>query len=212
MAQNHEFELMHYWRSSCSWRLRWALSVKGLEFKSTPINLLKAEHKSPSYLKLNPSGAVPTLLVDGQPFSESVAIIEWLEEEYPTHQLLPTSSKDKLIVRQMAYVIASGTQPLQNLAAQKYYSEDPDERLKYSQHWIKRGLESFEAYCNQHSGSFSFGSQVTLADLCLIPQCYNAARFGVELEKYPNIDQIYQRCLEDQHCNESAPHNQPGAN
>src|SRR5690606_25265669 len=106
----HQFTLYHYWRSSCSWRLRWALAYKGLSYQSVTVNLLKAEQKNDNYAKLNPAKFVPALIIDGEAFGESVPLIEWLEEQYPTPALLPKDPRSRLIVRQLTCTIASGIQ------------------------------------------------------------------------------------------------------
>jgi maleylacetoacetate isomerase len=205
-------KLFHYWRSSCSWRVRWALGIKGIAFESIPINLLTKEHHDPGYLDRNPSGFVPCLEVDGKYYGESLAIIEFLEEMHPQPAILPSAPKDKMIVRQMAYTIACGTQPLQNLAAQQYHSEDAAKRAEYARHWIGSGLAVYEKLLKEHrNGRFSWGDRVTLADLCLVPQVYNALRFGVAMEQFPQCAQIYENCVLLPECDQAAPHNQPGA-
>ena len=140
-----------------------------------------------------------------------MAIIEWLEEQYPEHSIMPNSPIQRLLVRQMAAIIASGIQPLQNLKVQKYFSADPTEKLKYSRHWIGLGLKAYENLVQQHAGTYSVGSSISIADICLIPQCYNAARFGIDLDSYPIISKIYHHCLGRADCDRAAPHNQAGS-
>src|SRR5688500_13749210 len=108
-------ELYHYWRSSCSWRVRWALNHKGLAYMSHTVNLLTGEQRSPNYLKLNPAGTLPTLVVNGTAYADSVAILEWLEEKYPHQPLLPTSPDDRAVVRRLVQTVVSGIFPLQNM-------------------------------------------------------------------------------------------------
>ncbi|BBM85868.1 maleylacetoacetate isomerase [Candidatus Uabimicrobium amorphum] len=206
----HELKLYHYWRSSSSWRVRWALEIKKIKYESIAVNLLKKEQQSAEYIAKNASGFVPCLEINGQPFGESLAIIEWLEEQYPEPSLLPKDRHERLKVRQLALIIAAGTQPLQNLAAQVYYSPDKEKRKEYAQHWINAGFASYEATMSATS-NYSFGNTITLADLCLLPQCYNALRFGVELEKYPNIFRVYNNCIELESYQNSHPDKQPGA-
>lgn len=204
--------LYHYWRSSCSWRLRWALNLKGLNYDQTPVNLLKDEHQTPEYLRMNPSGAVPTLKINGVPVSESLAIMEWLDEIKPTPPLLPRDPFSRLKVRELVDIIVVGTQPIQNLKVQRSVSSDPQERLRFAQHWIEAGLHAYEQRLRSGiSGTFSFGGSITMADICLIPQVYNALRFNVDIHRFPLVKGIYDRCLKDPHCDRAAPHNQPGA-
>jgi maleylacetoacetate isomerase len=204
------FELFHYWRSSCSWRVRWALNIKGIAYKSTPVNLLKGEHKSPTYLAMNPSAFVPTLMVDGSPMAESASIMEWLDETIPTPALLPQDSNSRAHVRQLMNTIQAGTQPIQNLAVQKYVSDDPVEKQKFACHWITKGFEVYEELLRRgNPGTYSFGAQITMADLCLIPQVYNANRFGVDMNLFPLIDGINKRCLATKECDDAVPENQP---
>lgn len=202
-------ELYQYWRSSCSWRVRWALEHKGVSYKTHSINLLKSEQTSSEYLKLNPTGCVPCLVVDGVPYGESVAIMEWLEEVFPTPSLLPRSPEERMKTRQLVGVIASGTQPLQNLSVQKYFSNDPNERKTYAQHWISKGLAVYENLVTETAGTYSVGSQLSIADLCLIPQVYNANRFNVDMSKFPTISRINATCLQREDCIKANPDQQP---
>lgn len=207
-----QLKLYHYWRSSCSWRVRWALAIKGLKYESTPVNLLQNEHRSSTYLGLNPSGAVPTLVIDGVPFSESMAIMEWLDEVFPNPPLLPRDPLSRLKVRELMDIIGAGTQPIQNLKVQQFVSADAMERQRFAHHWITAGLNAYEERLKTGiSGTYSFGGAITMADICLVPQVYNALRFAVNLNSFPLIRGIYERCLKDPRCDQAAPHNQPGA-
>jgi maleylacetoacetate isomerase len=199
--------LYHYYRSSCSWRVRWGLRLKQISAELIPVNLLNNEQRESWYLEKNPSGQVPCLEVGGQSYSESMAILEWLEEVCPSPALLPQDPLARMRVRGLCYVITSGTQPLQNLAAQRYFSADREKQLAYARHWVHEGLKSFETMIRRNgtAGTFSFGGEITLADLCLVPQCYNAERFGVELARYPTIERIYRHCRETEACRETAP-------
>jgi maleylacetoacetate isomerase len=206
--------LYHYWRSSCSWRVRWALALKGVSYDSVPVNILKGEQRAPEYLKHNPAGFLPALVVDGKPYGESLAICEWIDETWPTPALLPKDPKDKMLVRQLALTIASGTQPLQNPSVTKYFVPNgtDDERNAHAKHFIAKGLGVYETLLKRGKpGQFSFGDQVTLADICLIPQVYNAKRFNVDMSVTPLVAAIYDRALKTKACDAAAPHNQPGA-
>lgn len=202
----HTFVLKHYWRSSCSWRVRWALALKQLSYRSEPVNLLQDEHRQASYLRANPQGQVPVLLVDGIPYYESLAIIEWLDECYPHAPLLPSAPTERMLARQLAYMISSGTQPLQNLSAQRYYSSDPQLQRRYARHYIERGLNAYERRLRElGGGTFSLGGQLTIADLCLVPQVYNALRFRCDMRPLPLISKIYHTCMQTPACQESSP-------
>jgi maleylacetoacetate isomerase len=187
-----KLKLYHYWRSSCSWRVRWALHYKKIECELIHINLLSGEAQSPSHLEKNPQGYVPALEISELHYklflSESLPIIEWLEESFPdTPSLLPGNTFERAKIRQLAEVINSGTQPIQNLSVMNAHSENPDEKKRWAQKWIKKGLLSYEKILGETSGEYSVGDQLTLADLCLIPQVYNANRFEVDITDCPKI-------------------------
>lgn len=203
--------LYHYWRSSCSWRVRWVLALKGLPYESVPVNLLKAEQRADDYLAVNPSGLVPTLKVGDRYLSESMAIIEWLEETYPYEPLLPKDPWDKALVRELAMMVVSGIQPVQNLKVTRFYSEDQKQRDAWSQHFIEEGFQAIEKKLAAYTGSYCFGHTLTLADIALIPQVYNALRVQVEMRRFPRIEAIYTHCLKTDACEKAAPHRQPGA-
>lgn len=198
--------LYHYWRSSCSWRVRWALNHKKIPHKLVAIDLVKAEHKSPEYLKINPAGWVPSLKWDGSIYSESLAILEGLEERFPHNPLLPSDSHSRMIVRQMALSIVAGVQPMQNLGVLNYFAgQNTAKRTEISAHFIRNGLSIFEKMLRLYAGTFSYGSQMTLADLSLVPQIYNAVRNNVDMSEFPLAHGIYKRCLEIQSCKDAAP-------
>jgi maleylacetoacetate isomerase len=191
--------------------VRWALEFKQIQYKSTPINLLKGEHKEPLFLKKNPSGLVPALMVNGKSFTESLAIIEWLDEKFKGPKLLPSDSSDRAKVRELAYGVACAIQPIQNLKVMQYISQDPKQRISFAKHWIEEGFQALEEKLQTTAGSYSFGGEVTMADLCLVPQVYNALRFHVDMNTYPTIYRIHNNCLATKECNTSSPQNQPGA-
>lgn len=207
-----DITLHHYWRSSCSWRVRWALNIKNVSYDSVPVNILTGEHRAPEYTARNPAGFLPGLEIEGKFFGESLAMIEWLEEMKPEPSLYPKDPLDRMRVRQLALIISSGTQPLQNPSVISYYAIDADEKKKHAAHWIRNGLVTFQKVrALGKPGYFSFGDQVTVADLCLIPQIYNALRFDVDMKDFSELKAIYDRCLELSDCQKAAPHNQPGA-
>ncbi len=204
--------LYHYWRSSCSWRVRWALALKGVPYESRPVNILTGEHRAEAYLRTNPSGLLPALVVDGKPYGESLALLEWIEETWKDPPLLPQEPLARLRVRQLALTIVSGTQPLQNPSALKQFVPDDKARPAQARHFIAKGLGIYEELLARGGdGEFSFGDKLTLADLCLVPQVYNAKRFDVDMAAFPRSAAIFERCSKTKECEASAPHNQPGA-
>jgi maleylacetoacetate isomerase len=208
-----ELVLYHYWRSSCSWRVRWGLAHKGVSYVSVPVNILAGEHAGAEHKARNPAGLLPALKVKGRFFGESLAILEWLEEAYPEPPLLPKDPLDRLYVRQLSLTIAAGTQPLQNPATLKHYAEGEAERSRNARHFITKGLDVYETLlrASGKAGSYSLGEQLTMADLCLIPQVYNALRYNVDMGPLPLCKRIYDACLRLPSCERAAPQNQPGA-
>jgi maleylacetoacetate isomerase len=199
-------ELYHYWRSSASWRVRWALELKKVPHKKTVVNLLQGEEKNPDYLKRNPSGYLPCLVVDGKPMGESMAILEWLEETFPQPSFFAGDSFQRAFIRQLAETVNSGTQPLQNLDVMKKVSPDAAAQKEWVRHWIIRGMEVYEKMIKPYEGKkFSVSDTPTLADLCLIPQCHAAVRFEVALEAYPRCKSIYENALATPECEASRP-------
>jgi maleylpyruvate isomerase len=188
--------LYHYWRSSSSWRVRWAFAIKGLEARLVPVNLLSEETETPEHRARHPLGFVPALEIEEssgrkRTLCESLAIIEWCEELVPEPRLLPGDALDRARIRMLAEMINSDTHPIQNLSVQAYFSDDPAERKRWASHWITLGLTGYEQAVRETAGRFSFGDSLTLADLCLIPQCYNALRFEVPLGSFPTVERIW---------------------
>ncbi len=206
-----QLKLYHYWRSSCSWRVRWALEYKGIKYESIPVNLLQSEQRSAAYTEKSPTQNVPMMEIDGKPLTESIAMMEWIEETYPKPALLPSDPMTRATVRELMQIIASGIQPIQNLKVMQFHSADQKERDRWARHWITQGLRAVEQRLRQTAGTFSVGGEVTMADLCLIPQVYNAMRFNVDLNEFPICRRIYEHCLKLPSCDKAAPHNQPGA-
>lgn len=198
-------KLYHYWRSSASWRVRWALAFKNIESEFVAVNLLEEEQRSAAHLERNPSGNVPVLETGDKFLAESLAIIEWLEENFPKPALLPGDSFQKARIRQLAELINAGTQPLHNRKVSLYYSKDEAEQKKWNAHWIRQGLGAYEELVKQSAGKFSVGDSVTAADLCLIPQCYGALRNEVGLEEFPTVARINTAALETAACQASHP-------
>ena len=203
-----------YFRSAASWRVRIALALKGLEPEQVSHHLRKGEQRAPGYLALNPQGLVPTLeLDDGTALTQSLAIIEWLDETYPEPALLPADALGRAKVRAFALVLASDTHPLQNLKVlQRLRSLGLAEEAVTA--WAAdvnaAGLESCEALVAPQ-GRFCFGDAPTLADLCLVPQLGNARRFGVDVTRLPRLLAREAACLALSAFAEAVPELQPDA-
>src|SRR5664280_2675760 len=183
-------KLHGYFRSSASYRVRIALNLKGLGAEHLPHHLRKGEQRDPSYLAINPQGLVPTLQDDGAIITQSLAIIEWLEETYPQPPLLPGDRLHRAHVRAFAQVLACDTHPVQNLKVLARLRELglPEEQVTAWAAWANReGLSACEALISGEPGPFCFGDAPTIADLCLVPQLANARRFGVDVAAYPRL-------------------------
>lgn len=193
--------LHHYWRSSSSWRVRWALAHKGLAYESNAIDLLSGAQREAAYVaNKSPMGLVPCLEVDGRPLTESVAIVEWLEDVRPEPALFPRDPWARARVRQLVEFVNAGTQPLQNLAVNRRHSSDATEQKLWARHWIERGLDAIERELAQLraeglGGRFAVSDSLTAADLFLVPQLYNARRFEVDLAPFPLLLAAEQQAL-----------------
>lgn len=180
--------------SSCSFRIRIVLNYKGIEYEYRAPKTSHSPGYTPEELeKLNLKGQVPVLLIDGLVLSESVAILEYLEETRPQHSLLPSSPKERAIVRKFVERINAGIQPLQNSAVLDELQKEwggGEERLGWAHFWIDRGLKALERDVTQTSGKYCLGDNVTLADVFLVPQLLNAERFKLDLSKYPTLNRV----------------------
>ena len=191
--------LRSYWRSSCSWRVRIALHWKQLSFDLVPVHLVAngGEQHSAAHRALNPMRELPVLSVGDTHIAQSMAILEYIEEAHPSPPLLPTDPLERARVRQMAEVVNSGTQPLQNQRVMKYLGstfEIPrEQQLAWSRYWIALGLTGLEALVDQHGGACCHGDAISFADLCLVPQLYNARRFEVDVSAFPNLTEVESR-------------------
>lgn len=183
--------LYDYWRSSAAYRVRIALNLKGIEYEIRQIDLREGEQRSSEYRALNPQGLVPTLEIDGHRLTQSLAIINYLDVRYPNHPLLPVSAAERAHVVGMALAIACDIHPLNNLRVLKYLKNDlghsQDQIDRWYSHWISEGLPPLEAMAAPRSGKFLFGDAPTGADVCLVPQLYNARRYNVPLDAYPTL-------------------------
>lgn len=210
-------ELYGYWRSSAAYRIRIALHLKGLEATQRPVHLRRGEQRAPDYRRRNPLGRVPTLVDGAATYVESLAILEYLEERYPEPPLLPPGPGERARVRALADVVACDIHPMNNLSVLKYLEEelkvDTDARSRWYRHWIEVGFGALEALLagDPRTGAFCHGERPTLADVCLVPQVYNARRFGSDLAAYPTIVRIDAACRELAAFRRAAPEAQPDA-
>jgi maleylacetoacetate isomerase len=185
--------LYTYWRSSSAYRVRLALAVKGVPYRSVAVNLLRGEQKAGSHVARSPKGTEPCLEVQGHTVVESVAIVELLEELYPTPALLPSEPFARARVRGLMEIVNSGTQPLQNMQTLERLSPDSEVRKPWVRYFIARGLTAFEAMMEMNArdssvrGPYAHGDTVTLADCFLLPQVYNARRYQVDLAPFPRV-------------------------
>ena len=183
--------LYDYWRSSAAYRVRIALNLKGVEYESRQVDLRDDEQKSSEYRALNPQGLVPMLEIDGHRLTQSVAIINYLDLRFPNQPLLPASAAERAHVVAMAMAVACDIHPLNNLRVLKYLKNelghDQDAIDAWYAHWIREGLPALEAMAAPRAGKFLFGDAPTGADVCLVPQLYNARRFNVPLDDFPTL-------------------------
>ncbi|WP_375413322.1 maleylacetoacetate isomerase [uncultured Bradyrhizobium sp.] len=207
-------KLHGYFRSSASYRVRIALNLKGMTADHLPHHLRKGEQRDPAYLAINPQGLVPTLDDDGVVLTQSLAIIEWLDETHPDPPLLPQDALRRAKVRAFAMVLACDTHPVQNLKvlARLRHLGLPEEQVIEWAAWANRqGLAACETLIADEAGPFCFGAAPTVADLCLVPQLANARRFGVELEAFPRLLKAEAAAMIVQAFADAAPDRQPDA-
>ena len=189
-----------YFRSSAAYRVRIALNLKGLTPEFASVHLRKGEQKAPGYAALNPQKLVPALEDEGTVMTQSLAIIEYLDERHPHPPLLPVDPKDRARVRAIALAIACDIHPLNNLRVLNHLRDrlglDEEARNAWYRHWIVEGFEALEAMLanDSRTGRFCHGDGPTLADICLVPQVYNAERYGCDLTPYPTVTRIAAAC------------------
>jgi maleylacetoacetate isomerase len=180
-----------YWRSSAAYRVRIALKLKGVDYESRPVDLREGEQRSSSFLAMNPQGLVPMLEIDGHRLTQSLAIIGYLDARFPNQPLIPASAAERALVVAMAMIVACDIHPLNNLRVLQYLKNElghsQDEADAWYRHWISEGLPALEAMARPSAGKFLFGDAPTGADVCLVPQLYNARRFNVPLDDYPTL-------------------------
>ncbi len=211
--------LYEYFRSSTSHRSRIALNLKGVDYESVSVHLVKngGEQKAPDYLKNNPQGLVPTLEEDGFNVGQSLAIIEWLDERFPEPPFLPSDINQKAKIRAFAMAIACDIHPLQNLRILRYleaeFNAGEDARKAWCQRWLGEGLSACEALVAKetHGAEFCFGETPGLAEICLVPQIFSAYRFDVDLSGMPNLMRVFETCQALPAFAKAAPDQHPDA-
>lgn len=212
-------KLFTYFRSSAAYRVRIALNLKQLAYEAVPIHLLRdgGEQRHADYLALNPAGLVPTLVDDKNVLQQSLAIIEYLDELHPQPALLPGDAADRARIRAIAQTIACDIHPINNLRVLQYLSRElgvsDAQKNAWYRHWVESGLAAVEAMLagDARTGRFCHGDTPTLADCCLVPQVFNARRFGCDLSAMPTILGIVERCAKLDAFRQAAPENQPDA-
>lgn len=207
-------KLYSYFRSSASYRVRIALNIKNVPYDIVPVHLVKGDQKSDDYKAKNPSGLIPALELDnGTVIGQSMAILDFLENEYPNTPLLPKDHSDRAIVLSMCHIIACDTHPLNNLRVLNYLTHEltitDEQKQDWYTHWITVNFTALEALLKTHSGQYCFGNHITMADICLVPQVYNANRFKVDLTAFPNILKIVENCNQLEAFIQAQPQNQP---
>lgn len=216
-GHDRAMKLFGYFRSSAAFRVRIALNLKGIAHERGFLKFRDGEQHGESFRQLNPQGLVPVLIDGGAALTQSLAILEYLEATYPQPPLLPAEEIDKAYVRSLALAVACDLHPLNNLRVLRYLEYnlglDDDRRNRWYRHWIREeftALETKLAGDGRH-GEFCFGDAPTIADVCLVPQMFNARRFECDLADYPTLRMIDENCRKLQPFVDAAPENQPDA-
>jgi maleylacetoacetate isomerase len=210
-------KLYGYFRSSAAFRLRIALNLKRLPYEQFSVHLRRGEQAAPAYRALNPQGLVPALEEDGQVLIQSLAIIEYLDETHPAPPLLPGHPADRARVRALAQIVACDIHPIDNLRILRYLADplghDEATVARWYNHWIAEGFAAIEQILAEdgQSGQFCHGDAPGLADICLVPQVFNAGRFRLDLAPYPTLRRIFGNCMALDAFDKARPEKQPDA-
>ena len=212
-------KLYSYFRSSAAYRVRIALNLKGLPYDYAPVHLLRdgGEQLKPAYRRLNPDAILPTLVNGDNVLTQSLAIIEYLEETHPEPPLLPKSPADRAYVRSVALQVACEIHPLNNLRVLKYLKHtvgaNDETRDEWYRHWIEAGFTTLEEHLagDSRTGRFCFGDTPTMADACLVPQVFNAQRFRTDMARFPTIQRVHDHATQLDAFARAAPGVQPDA-
>lgn len=191
-------ELHDYWRSSAAWRVRIALNLKKLDYAQSAHDLRRGQQREPAYLAIAPQGLIPAIASEGAVITQSLAILEWLEERFPQPPLLPADPAARAVVRSMALTVACDIHPLNNLRVletlRKDHAADDAAVNAWISRWIGQGFSALEATIEQHGGLCAFGDRLTFADCCIVPQVYGARRFNVSLAAFPRVLAVAEFC------------------
>ena len=215
-----QLKLYSYWRSSAAYRVRIGLNLKGLAYETVPVHLVRdgGQQHAPDYVAKNPQHMVPTLQHGVRVIRQSLAILEYLDEAWPSPRLLPMTARDRARVRALALMVACDIHPLNNLRVLQHFENTwnvpQPERDDWVKHWIVEGFTPMEALLagDAATGAFCHGQTPGLADCCLVPQVFNARRFGVDMSAFPTIVRIEQACLALPAFDQARPEHQPDAN
>ena len=212
-------QLYSYWRSSAAYRVRIGLNLKGLHYDIIPVHLVRegGQQHSPQFREINPQQLIPVLQHGHRQLKQSLAILEYLDEIWPQPALLPSTARERQRVRALALLVACDIHPLNNLRVLQYFEQEwnvpQPERDEWVKHWIADGLAAAEAMLADHpsTGTYCEGNVPGLADCCLIPQIYNARRFGVDMAPYPTLQRVEAACLALPAFDAARPERQPDA-
>ena len=213
-------KLYTYFRSSAAFRVRIALNLKGLAYDPVFVHLPKGEHRKPEYAAVDPQALLPTLVDEGHALSQSLAIIEYLEQKHPRPQLLPDDALGRARVRSLSLLVACEIHPLNNLRTLQHLKralgQNEDQINAWYRHWIADGFAKLEADLNRSdsgggSGRFCHGDAPTMADCCLVPQVFNAKRYATDLGPYPTLMRIFDACMKLEAFDRAQPAKQPDA-
>jgi maleylpyruvate isomerase len=212
-------KLYTYFRSSAAYRVRIALNLKGLDYEAIPVHLLRGggEQLQEQYRSINPSGLVPAFQDDYITLTQSIAILEYLEDAHPQVPIMPKDAAERARVRELAQIIACDIHPVNNLRVLRYLVHElgvsEEQKAEWYRHWLVGGLEVLEKHLarDPSAGPLCHGRTPTIADCCLVPQVFNAQRHGIDVSIYPNIARINAQCIEIPAFVAAHPSNQPDA-
>ena len=214
---DESLRLYTYWRSSAAFRVRIALNLKGLAYESVAVHLGMDAQRAAEFRAVNPQALIPVLLHGDRVMTQSLAIMEYLDEAFPDKPLLPATIRERQRVRAIAAMVACDIHPLGNLRVQQYLEREfkvsQEQRETWTRHWVGAGFAAIEATLagNPSTGEFCEGDTPTIADCCLVPQVYNARRFNLDLAPYPTIARIDAACRDIEAFQAARPENQPDA-
>jgi maleylacetoacetate isomerase/maleylpyruvate isomerase len=209
-------KLYTYFRSSAAFRVRIALNLKGLAYETTFVHLAKGEHRGPVYGAVNPQALLPTLEDGGHLLTQSLAILEYLEETHPAPPLLPKDPYERARVRSLAMLVACEIHPVNNLRVLQHLKralgQNEEQVNTWYRHWIADGLSKLEAdLMRPGTGTYSHGNLPTIADCCLVPQVFNAQRYQCDTTAYPTVMRVFAACIRLEAFDRAQPANQPDA-